>query len=81
MPTRASIDEMLEAHSRWVETDGREGRPADLTGMDLRGMTSLSYRALTALIAPGAVFYGLDLSKAARCRAAICRAPICAAPS
>ena len=57
----APVAELLDAHSRWVESDGREGKPVDLTEMDLRSLKSLTHRALTALIAPGAVFYGLDM--------------------
>ena len=58
------IEELLEAHARWVETDGREGKPADLSGMDLRGVAALGSRPLTALIAPDAIFYGLNLEGA-----------------
>ncbi len=49
---------------RWAETEGREGRPADLTGMDLRQVQKLAHRMLTALIAPGVQFYGMDLQGA-----------------
>jgi uncharacterized protein YjbI with pentapeptide repeats len=59
-----SLIELLNAHSRWAETDGREGKPADFTGMDLRELKSLAHRPLTALIAPGAMLYGLDLEGA-----------------
>ena len=58
------IEDMLDAHSRWVETDGRDGQPVDLSGMDLRKLKSLAHRALTALIAPGATLYGLNLEGA-----------------
>ena len=37
------------------------GKPADLTNMDLRSVTLPPKRPLTALIAPGALMYGLDL--------------------
>jgi uncharacterized protein YjbI with pentapeptide repeats len=46
------IEELLDAHGRWAESDGREGRPADFTAMDLRNLKGMAHRALTALIAP-----------------------------
>lgn len=55
---------MLDAHARWAESSGREGTPADLSGMDLRRIPNLGTRQLTALIAPKAVLYGLDLEGA-----------------
>lgn len=58
------IADILESHSRWAESDGREGTPADLTNMDLRALKSLTNRALTALIAPRAILYGLNLEGA-----------------
>jgi uncharacterized protein YjbI with pentapeptide repeats len=60
----AALMEMLQSHALWAESDGREGKPADLSGRDLRELRSLSHRQLTALIAPGAMFYGLDLEGA-----------------
>jgi uncharacterized protein YjbI with pentapeptide repeats len=58
------IDNLLTEHTKWAESDGREGKPADLTGMDLRHVTSLSQRRLTALIAPDALLYGVNLEGA-----------------
>jgi uncharacterized protein YjbI with pentapeptide repeats len=58
------IEDMLAAHARWAETHSREGRPADLCGVDLRPLKELKHRQLTALIATGAVLYGLDLTGA-----------------
>ena len=58
------VDKLLEDHTRWAESDGRDGKPADLTGMDLRHVTSLSHRMLTALIAPDALFYGVNMEGA-----------------
>ena len=55
---------ILASHARWAETSGREGRPADLSGIDLRSVKGLAHGMLTALIAPGAVLYGLDLTGA-----------------
>src|SRR5258705_3690542 len=53
---------VLSAHARWGETTGREGLPADFSGYDLRSLNGLPHAILTALIAPDAVFYGLDLT-------------------
>src|SRR5262249_46381430 len=58
------FDIMLVAHKRWAETQGREGRPADFSGFDLRPVKGMPHALLTALIAPRAVFYGLDLTGA-----------------
>ena len=58
------VETILAAHARWAETQGREGRPADFSGFDLRSLKGMAHAQLTALIAPGAVFYGLDLSGA-----------------
>jgi uncharacterized protein YjbI with pentapeptide repeats len=59
-----TIEIILAAHARWGETSGREGRPADFSGFDLRSLKGLPHATLTALIAPDAVFYGLDLTGA-----------------
>ena len=65
MPSETKrIEEMLEAHTRWAQSDGREGKPADLSGLDLRRVKNLSHRMLTALIAPGAILYGVNLEGA-----------------
>src|SRR5690606_25837022 len=58
------IDKLLEEHQRWAESEGQDGKPADLTGMDLRHITSMSHRRLTALIAPDALLYGVNLEGA-----------------
>ena len=58
------VEEMLAIHARWAETNGAEGVPADISGIDLRPLGSLAHAILTALIAPKAVLYGLDLSGA-----------------
>ena len=59
-----SIENLLAAHSRWAETEGKEGRPADLADRDLRHIPSFSRFTLTALIAPGALLYGANLEGA-----------------
>jgi len=60
----ATIENLLAAHSRWAETEGKEGRPADLADRDLRHIPSFSRYTLTALIAPGALLYGANLEGA-----------------
>src|SRR5258707_724266 len=40
-PGAVPVEELLELHAKWVETDGREGKPADLSNMDLRGVMTL----------------------------------------
>jgi len=62
MISAGDFEAMLKAHMRWAESDGREGKPADLSGLDLRWVKDLSKRKLTALIAPGATLYGVDFT-------------------
>jgi uncharacterized protein YjbI with pentapeptide repeats len=57
-------EDLLAAHALWANSDGKEGRPADLSGVDMRPLKNLSRAILTALIAPKAVLYGMDLSGA-----------------
>jgi uncharacterized protein YjbI with pentapeptide repeats len=58
------IEDMLKAHARWAETQAREGRPADFSGVDLRSLKDMRHRQLTGMIAAGAVLYGIDFSGA-----------------
>ncbi|MEI9886401.1 MAG: pentapeptide repeat-containing protein [Rhizomicrobium sp.] len=64
----AKLDELkarLEAHRRWVATNGFEGAPAVLDGEDLRPLNGLlAGRCLTGLSARNAVAIGVDLSGA-----------------
>ncbi|MEY4879562.1 MAG: hypothetical protein RJB62_1031, partial [Pseudomonadota bacterium] len=55
------LQAVLEAHTRWVDSNGREGLPGDLSGVDLRGTRLFAHANLAAIICPGAIFYGLDL--------------------
>lgn len=57
-----SIEERLENHARWCDSQGREGSPLIINGYDLRTLKTLASANLTAMRAPGCVFYGLDLS-------------------
>lgn len=60
----AGRDEMLamiDLAERWAETNGREGRPANLDGRDLRVLEGrLSGRTLPALSARGAIAAGVS---------------------
>ncbi len=52
---------MLDLAERWAETNGREGRPANLDGRDLRVLGGhLSGRTLPALSARGAIAAGVS---------------------
>ncbi len=55
------FDFMLRDHRRWAETQGAEGQPMDLSGLDMRGVQNLAYARLSALRADKAVFSGLDM--------------------
>lgn len=52
---------MLHSAERWAKTNGREGRPANLDGRDLRVLNGqLSGRTLPALSARGAIAAGVS---------------------
>jgi uncharacterized protein YjbI with pentapeptide repeats len=52
---------LLQRHERWVNTNGAEGQPIDLSGFDLRDLRSLAGQCLSTLRARGAIFCGLFL--------------------
>src|SRR5690606_21223315 len=54
----------IAAHLRWVESNGAEGAPLLLDGVDLRGAPSLRGVQLPGLSAEGAVLIGVDLTRA-----------------
>lgn len=54
----------IEDHQTWVETSGKEGRQLNLTGYDLRELGTLKTQKLTALRAPFAKFFGMNLFRA-----------------
>lgn len=58
------VADQIAEHMKWCETDGREGQPSLFDGTDLRGLTSLAGKTLTAFHARGATLYGLDLEGA-----------------
>lgn len=55
------LAKLIAEHQKWVETSGREGRQLNLTGYDLREIGTLKTQKLTALKAPFAKFFGMDL--------------------
>jgi uncharacterized protein YjbI with pentapeptide repeats len=58
---RDEMLDMLDLAERWAETNGREGRPANLDGRDLRVLNGrLSGRTLPALSARGAIAAGVS---------------------
>ncbi|MBO6764141.1 pentapeptide repeat-containing protein [Maricaulis sp.] len=58
------VANQIAEHMKWCETNGREGKPSLFDGTDLRGLTSLAGKTLTAFHARGATLYGLDLEGA-----------------
>ncbi|WP_269716519.1 pentapeptide repeat-containing protein [Caulobacter sp. NIBR2454] len=53
--------QMVRDHARWCETGGAEGKPSLFDKADLRSLGSIRGFNLTALVAKGAIFYGLDM--------------------
>jgi uncharacterized protein YjbI with pentapeptide repeats len=51
----------LEAHVKFIETDGLEGAPANLSGVDMRPLACMAHLNLAAIRARKTTFYGLDL--------------------
>src|SRR5581483_8038646 len=71
-----TLDELLRRHLAFIGSNGAEGAALDLSGFDLRGNGSLVGACLTMATAPDAVFYGLDLSRAAMQAARCARADL-----
>ncbi len=60
-----SLEELLRLHRAFIASVGAGGAPLDLDGFDLRGSGPWAGACLTMLKASGAVFYQLDLTRAA----------------
>ena len=60
-----SLAELLRLHGEFITSCGTSGAALDLSGFDLRGAGQFAGVCLTMLTAQRAVFYGLDLSRAA----------------
>lgn len=56
-----SAHAQLEAHVKFIETDGVEGAPANLSGVDMRPLACMAHLNLAAIRARKTTFYGLDL--------------------
>ena len=57
------LQEILARHRLWLETDGRQGQRADLSGANLRG-ADLAGADLTGANLARADLYGADLRRA-----------------
>ena len=57
----APVLEMLRSHDQWARSGGSAGKPCSLKDGDLRELKSIGELNLTALVAPNAIFYGLDM--------------------
>ena len=55
---------MLAEHEAYCDSNGSRGRVMGMSAVDFRPMKTLKGRRLTALIAPGSIFFGLDLQGA-----------------
>jgi len=59
-----TLPELLEQHTKWVATAGRDGQRLDLSGFDLRYVLDLGEYPLTAIKAVGANFIKQNLENA-----------------
>tara|TARA_R110002111_G_scaffold91280_2_gene142112 strand:- start:475 stop:1197 length:723 start_codon:yes stop_codon:yes gene_type:complete len=56
------LEEMIQQHTIWLQTTGREGKQLDVGQMDLRALRSMTNKKLTLIKAPGTRFIGMNLS-------------------
>ncbi len=54
------FEEMIKTHIAWVGSAGKDGEQLDLSGYDLRSLQTLKGQKLTALVAKGARFIGMN---------------------
>ena len=59
-----TLSELLDEHTLWIETIGKEGSQLNLSDYDLRDVFDLRFFPLTAIHAIKASFLNLDLSSA-----------------
>ncbi len=59
---KRTLEELLELHTLWVKSAGKEGERLDLSNYDLRNVEGLRHHPLTALLAKDAFFINQDLS-------------------
>ena len=60
----AELKGLLEMHSLWVSSAGKNGRRLDLSNYDLRDVLNLNHYPLTAIKATGSSFVGQDMRRA-----------------
>jgi len=59
-----ALDEVLAEHEAYCDSEGSRGAVMRLAEVDFRPLRSLKRRRLTALAAPGSIFFGMDLEGA-----------------
>jgi uncharacterized protein YjbI with pentapeptide repeats len=57
------LDQVLADHEAYCDSGGQRGAVVDLSKVDFRSLRTLKERRCTALVARGAVFFGLDLQR------------------
>lgn len=57
-----TIDEIVERHTRWVATAGREGLRMNISDYDMRSLNNMTDLRLTAIRALNTVFSGMSLN-------------------
>lgn len=57
-----TIEQVVASHEHWINTAGREGKQFNLQDYDLSRQSTLRDQSLTAIIAKGCKFTGLNLS-------------------
>lgn len=57
-----TIEQVISSHEHWINTAGREGKQFNLQDYDLSRQTSLRDQPLTAIVAKGCKFTGMNLS-------------------
>jgi uncharacterized protein YjbI with pentapeptide repeats len=58
---QAPLATLINHHRVWVESAGHSGQQLDLSGYDLRELSTLKKERLTAIKAPKAKFFGMNL--------------------
>ena len=60
--TGQTLAELLDNHTLWIRTTGKQGKKLNLSGYDLRDISDLRVHPLTAIEAVDTSFLSLDLS-------------------
>ena len=56
-----TVDELIDKHTMWVSSAGKNGERMDISKYDMRKLKTLSERKLTAIVAKGTVFADMNL--------------------